>query len=235
MPTEIPKQELLAKLLMMTTSSSDGEALSAIRKANNLLTAAGWTWEMLIASKIKIIENPFTNLGDPREGRVARQPPRTNPAPPPPPPPPRWTAAKTPVNSRSLSMADTWCYCCGLRIQGGNGWNFHPSNYNQHARSGAHGICDICNSTSNIYIGTHPAPHQVPPPAARPNQFPGFCYACGSQVSALQGFIFKPYQFNNAARDTWSTLCKNCNKPGLYVADHPAKHAKVFKPGILDL
>jgi len=64
--TEIPKQDLLLKLLGMTTSSSDNEALVAIRQANRLLSASGWTWEILIREKIKIIENPFKGIADPR-------------------------------------------------------------------------------------------------------------------------------------------------------------------------
>lgn len=37
--------QMLVKLLMMTTSSSDGEALTAIRKANAMLASANVNWE----------------------------------------------------------------------------------------------------------------------------------------------------------------------------------------------
>lgn len=42
------QQELLIKVLGMTTSVHDGEALAAIRKANELLKAAGVTWREYI-------------------------------------------------------------------------------------------------------------------------------------------------------------------------------------------
>lgn len=65
MAEELPRQELLIKLLGMTGSSSDGEALVAIRKANALLQTAGWTWERLIHGKIRVIADPFVNLKTP--------------------------------------------------------------------------------------------------------------------------------------------------------------------------
>lgn len=71
---EIPKQELLVKLLMMTTSSNDGEALTAIRKANELLKTQGWDWVKLIAGKITIVEDPFKDLAMP-EVRQSYSPP----------------------------------------------------------------------------------------------------------------------------------------------------------------
>src|SRR5258708_37740642 len=79
--TELPKQELLLKLLGMTTSASDNEALMAIRRANELLARAGWTWEMLIREKIKIIENPFNGLADPTRRPKNEQQPTTPPKP----------------------------------------------------------------------------------------------------------------------------------------------------------
>lgn len=42
------QQELLIKVLGMTTSVHDGEALAAIRKANDLLKTAGVTWREYI-------------------------------------------------------------------------------------------------------------------------------------------------------------------------------------------
>jgi hypothetical protein len=62
---ELPKQDLLAKLLAMTTSPNDGEALCAMRKANALLLAAGWTWERLIQGKIRVLEDPFKSIVEP--------------------------------------------------------------------------------------------------------------------------------------------------------------------------
>lgn len=67
----LPKEELLRKMLNMTTSDNDGQALVAIRKANELLAAAGWSWDKLLAGKIKIIESPFKDMPNPsRPARV---------------------------------------------------------------------------------------------------------------------------------------------------------------------
>lgn len=42
-------RERLVKLLMMTTSDKDGEALVAVRKANKLLRQLGVNWQELLA------------------------------------------------------------------------------------------------------------------------------------------------------------------------------------------
>jgi hypothetical protein len=115
--TPLPKQELLIKLMNMTSSSNDGEALSAVRKANELLLANKWSWEKLVHSKIKVIADPFVNTpkvepGRPVNGRMSTpdQPvPRDNqryqnfsPAPPPrpqPAAPPRPTIFPSPKRS----------------------------------------------------------------------------------------------------------------------------------------
>jgi len=49
MPLDATAAARLVKLLGMTGSDYDGEALAAIRKANDLLKAAGMTWGDIIA------------------------------------------------------------------------------------------------------------------------------------------------------------------------------------------
>ena len=73
---ELPKQVLLIKLMGMTTSSNDAEALVALRKANELLKSAGWDWQKLIEGKIKVIEDPFSKIATP-QNRVRDQEPPT--------------------------------------------------------------------------------------------------------------------------------------------------------------
>ena len=84
---KLPKQELLIKLLKMTTSNSDGEALAAVRMANNLLKTAGWDWEKLINGKITIIEDPFSKTPEPKSNAPGstwvKTPPPAKPASPP--------------------------------------------------------------------------------------------------------------------------------------------------------
>jgi hypothetical protein len=46
-----PDRQRLAKVLGMTGSAHDGEALAAIRKANELIVAAGMTWDEIIRSR----------------------------------------------------------------------------------------------------------------------------------------------------------------------------------------
>ncbi len=70
----------LIKLLKMTTSSSDGEALVAMRKANEKLSELGGDWEKLLRGKVTVIADPFANVPVPEAGR------RQMNTPPPPPP-----------------------------------------------------------------------------------------------------------------------------------------------------
>lgn len=85
MSTEIPRHELLLKLLKMTTSTNDAEALVAMRKANALLASAGWTWDRLLEGKITVVGDPFGGLQRPRQHEAphdAYNPPATPRAPP---------------------------------------------------------------------------------------------------------------------------------------------------------
>lgn len=84
--TDLPNLELLIKLLKMTTSSSDGEATVAIRKANEQLAKVGGDWETLLRGKVKIIGDPFGNVAMP-QGRDQRYTPKPPPRPAPPAPP----------------------------------------------------------------------------------------------------------------------------------------------------
>lgn len=59
---DFPKLELLKKLMGMTGSQHDGEALSALRKANALLAASGKTWADLFDAKIKVVADPFASI-----------------------------------------------------------------------------------------------------------------------------------------------------------------------------
>lgn len=58
MPEEIPKLDLLIKMMGMTTSDNDNTALIALRKATAMLTANGWDWERLLRGKVKVINAP---------------------------------------------------------------------------------------------------------------------------------------------------------------------------------
>lgn len=81
--------EKLIKLMKMTTSTQDGEALTAIRMANGWLLRNGHDWETVLRGKITIIEDPFNavNAPDPRRTDDDPYARRRRAAPPPPPQP----------------------------------------------------------------------------------------------------------------------------------------------------
>jgi hypothetical protein len=83
MSTEIPKHELLIKLMKMTTAG-DGEALTAIRMANKILSEGGWDWERLLRGKITVIADPFSSPGPSInvQTKKASPPPQPKQAPP---------------------------------------------------------------------------------------------------------------------------------------------------------
>lgn len=65
MSDDLPRHELLRKILNMTTAENDNQALVAIRKANALLREAGWDWDRLLSGKIKIIADPWKGMAPP--------------------------------------------------------------------------------------------------------------------------------------------------------------------------
>lgn len=86
--------DLLIKLLKMTASSNDGEAVVAVRKANECLKRMSTDWESLLRGKVTIIEDPFT-----RAAPAPRQPTRSAPPPPPNAPPRAARSARTPFTT----------------------------------------------------------------------------------------------------------------------------------------
>lgn len=158
---ELAKQDLLVKILGMTTSDNDGQALVAIRKANKLLADAGWTWERLIAGKITIVQDPFNGVGDPFANMFNAAPARTStPAPkaskstssnPPPAQNIPWTATPSSPISTMKNKYVGFCYCCGDETPAGAGFFFTPSYRNPAAPSKSHVVCVPCNTSGTIY------------------------------------------------------------------------------------
>jgi len=64
--------EIFIKLMGMTTSRFDGEALVALRKANAMLMGANLTWQELLAGKVRVAPS---QAASPRHGTAK---PRTN-------------------------------------------------------------------------------------------------------------------------------------------------------------
>lgn len=130
MSEELPNLSLLIKLLKMTTSSNDAEALLAVRKANEQLQKFGGDWERLLRSRVTIIgADPFSAIPEPPKPAPFRRPEPTtsytntwNQNPERPVPNPRPAASQTPptnpaaTNSRRANMYAGYCFCCGIPV-----------------------------------------------------------------------------------------------------------------------
>lgn len=155
MNEKVPKEELLLKMLNMTTSDNEGVTLVAIRKANELLTSAGWSWEKLLAAKITVVADPFASLATPKRGEnqpsFAPPPPKPKPqnqfswqhaptTPPPPPPPPK-PKPSIPYSDKPNRYGNH-CYCCGSFVDSMKGWIMNPQ---QEAKRGPDRWVVICD------------------------------------------------------------------------------------------
>lgn len=86
--TPIERLELLIKMMGMTTSDNDAQALVALRKANDHIAKLKITWEQILRGKVKIIEDPFRSAGNfATATRSHVPPPPATPRPRPTPPP----------------------------------------------------------------------------------------------------------------------------------------------------
>lgn len=117
MTEELPNLSLLIKLLKLTTSQSDAEALSAIRKANEQLSKFGGDWESLLRRHITIIgADPFASIPTPPQ--ATQQPAYTAPAThtvAPKPAPPRQHQTQAPL-LRANTYAG-YCHSCGVHVK----------------------------------------------------------------------------------------------------------------------
>lgn len=162
----LPKEELLIKLLKMTTSPNDAESLVALRKANELLRSAGWDWEKLVRGKITVIADPFKDLAKPPESPLhhpASYAPTPPPAPirpyagpatapKPPPPPPLVGSIKNPLSTRPNLFAGH-CHCCGIEVVAKAGQIFQSHNSSVWKIA-----CNTCNVSATVSL--HPSPPQ---------------------------------------------------------------------------
>ena len=128
-PGDPPNLGLLIKLLKMTTSSNDAEALSAIRKANEQLVKFGNDWEPLLRGKVTVIGDPFLNAAlNPNSGKRTPPPPSASSSAPPPSPPPsafrRHTPAPAPPPPKPKMVPNKfggYCHHCNNYVPDGCG------------------------------------------------------------------------------------------------------------------
>jgi hypothetical protein len=90
---ESKELSILIKLLKMTTSTHDHEAISAMRLANAQVLKLGTDWEDLLYGKVTLVADPFTSIPDvtpapPPASSVSTPTPPRRPPPPPPKPTP---------------------------------------------------------------------------------------------------------------------------------------------------
>lgn len=104
---DLPNLGLLIKLLKMTSSTHDHEALSAIRMANQQLAKFGGDWERLLRGKVTVIGDPFVGVEAPQTPA-----PATRPAPPAPPRPtpqaPLYWSSSAGVQAAAWNAAPQW-------------------------------------------------------------------------------------------------------------------------------
>lgn len=191
---ELPSHKRLLALLRMTESSTDNEALTAVRMANALLRREGWDWEKLLTAKIKIVGDPFVGMRAPPKPKVA-EPPRPTPGYAQ--PVRRSQSAPSPANNPSAGVGIYDCAICHavhVPVRGA--------------------ICAGCHAASQAK--PTPQPSVFPRiDSQRPNAYPGLCYCCGDPVDATAGWIFKPADFTpNAStgrKSEWAIACTSCN------------------------
>lgn len=182
----LPREALLLKMLNMTTHSNDNQALVAIRKANELLSAAGWSWEKLLSGKITVVEDPFSKIADikpntaphtaPSAPRApTRAPTNAHFAPPPP---------SAPQPSRPHKPSDPGVGMMWVWNDGFDRWE----------------VVSDPSTASRLPLST------------KDNRYANHCYCCGIHVANNAGFIFNPSLHNPKASNGWQVICKDCNK-----------------------
>lgn len=191
--TPLPKQELLLKILNMTTSDNDGTALAAIRQANAFLAKQGWDWDKLINAKIRVVENPFAKIATPGAINAGSTP--------------RSPAQPAPSGQPAQRFPPQPSYSPGV----GRMWEFNQN------------IWDWLSKPDPNYRPPQPAasPRSAQPRSAfkglglsKNNVYANNCWCCGDYVNNNAGFIMKPVDFNKAAvvpnKSGWAVCCKPC-------------------------
>jgi hypothetical protein len=142
------KLETLIKVLMMTTSETDGEALAAIRRANSMLKTASVDWDGLLRGKVTVVADPFDSIAVPQSTpsryntnvTVPPQPTRQ-------PPPPPFRSSKPPPPTRARPAGNTnrypgECFICNNHVHVNEGVLLtHVTN----GQSSTWIMCEPCN------------------------------------------------------------------------------------------
>lgn len=192
------KLDTLIKVLLMTTSDTDGEALAAIRRANSMLKNAATSWDDLLRGKVTVMADPFENISAPHNHASSR--PVQKPAAPPPPPPPP---------SQYLDCDD-----CGRTVP----------RFSVKSIGLSGNLCTTCYADRLTKAAQRPKPQPAPqnpsyfgsrPPRStrNTNSFSGHCFACNCQVDAGYGALrdVNAKLVDNSYAQT-KIFCEDCNQ-----------------------
>jgi hypothetical protein len=208
---------LLIKLLKLTTSNNDSEALAAMRKANEQLPKLGGDWEKLLLGQVKVVADPFANLQAAPKPHVAETA-KPKPAPQPQAQP---TWAQQQATNTANGLPNTFagrCYHCdsGVPVRHGIRWLCQSVGWKTFCNKQCYtdwdnGVIPVQRPQPRPQPAPRPAPNfmaQAAPPMstrqARPNGFPGNCLDCNNFVQSQAGFITpKPTR-------GWDLYCTPC-------------------------
>lgn len=196
---KLPKQDRLIKLMGMTGSSNDGEALVALRMATKLLNEAGWDWARLIEGKIKVIADPFASVPKPQSGGGSSTNPYGAKPSAPPPPPPQRPAAPPPPAWQGHSR---WSHKTPVHVH----WN--PDIKLWQTTPYVAPAAPVNTWGANIPNAAQPAKHNF---GIGKNRFGGPCYCCGTDTPPQMGRFFKPGAHNPSALMKNVVICDVCD------------------------
>jgi len=197
MSDKVENLKLLIKFLGMTRSANSGEALVAIRKANEHLDKTGATWEELLNGKIKItiVEDPFKNLKEPPSQPVPKERFASGYAPQrPAPPPPKATYYATvflsPIAMDHARRGNIIEALKNVRLD-------HPGIGLKEAKDAVDAwiAANVTNKSTHRFDPRYDPfnPVQTPSSATqqkqKTNAYPGVCHKCGTRVGSGEGFL----------------------------------------------
>lgn len=144
------KLDTLIKVLLMTTSSQDGEALAAMRRANILLRNANTDWDKLLRGKVTVVADPFADIAAPDTKERFSSSKPTVPQKPQVPDPPTYTAypktATRPMGPAATPRAPSYSPQAARR-NNTNSFAGHCYNCNDAVAAGYGALRDIMGKT----------------------------------------------------------------------------------------
>lgn len=189
-PTPKPDDlKLVIKLMKMTNSTVDNEALMALRKANEKIKALGWDWETLLESKVTIVEDPFGKIKEVIKTQSSTIKPQA---------PSRPQAQQTSQQQQTQSQAHYNTYKTPPKPSATAQWQAQQAAAQKAAQ--------------NYQKATQPRPPRPLVNSIVPNKKDDNCFVCGEFVNAWKGTRFVPKSFNSNATSAIECICDKCNQ-----------------------